>query len=185
MSPEGWEGQVIKGLGLDEIEDEEEVLDALGDVFKAYKGMMKKKMMKKEMKKECDMDMGGMEKADEGDDDIVAIEKAKKMMKNMMKKEMMNKKMMKADEEAPMMEKPKKDPALPGLGGDMMDEPSKPDMEEKPMMMEKKMKKKMKKAHEELIMEKAKKMAKKKLEKVMASRNLWGKPGKKRGVGIY
>ena len=43
----------------------------------------------------------------------------------------------------------------------------------------------MKKAHEALIMEKAKKMAKEKLEKVTASRNLWGTPPKKRGVGIY
>ena len=44
---------------------------------------------------------------------------------------------------------------------------------------------KLEKAHEALIMEKAKKMAKEKIEKVMASPKLWGPKPKPRGVGIY
>ena len=83
MKPEGWEGTVIKSLALDSTDDEEEVLDALGCIFKAWKMKkdMKKPMKKDMMAKECDMDME------------------------------------KADDDKMMMEKPKKDPALPGLGG--------------------------------------------------------------------
>ena len=139
MAPAEWTGEVIKSLDLRDDDNEEEVLDFLGDIFKAWK-------MKKDMKKECDME------APKGAE--------------------LEKKMYKADEEE-MKEKPKKDPALPGLSGDMMDEPPKED----------KMKKKMKKAQEALIMEKAKKMAKEKLEKFWGSSLRDKLKGKQKGTG--